>query len=354
MSKETENNNIVPDFEFEVDSPIFGDESEEETKSEDTPKEEESEGKEYSIFDPLEKEEETKVESDDQYGENANSDVVAAYKFYRDNGIIENDYKDFDGSPEALQEILRQEDEQKYNQIYGYIVENSPDFAKPLLELVLTKGSELTPEEAGELFKLTKPSEVNPEDLKTDEGAEKYLVDYYMQTHGDTVEEAAERVDLLKDRGKLQKEAATVHGKEESVKEQLTKVKIERAKEDQKQVEARQQAFESTFVDSIKNSGWRTDLQREVAEEFYGGMFKKKMEHAYNNPKILPYLVLWSKFYDGKTFNADAFEKAIVSKQNLKRKNNIQNYWSTNVGSGGKKVDDAEQSIDLSDYEIEL
>lgn len=353
-----EQNNIVPDFDFEVDSPVLEDiEKTEELESTTSPEEEEEQNTpSFSIEDPLEQEKDPESKTEEEnFGDNANPDVVAAYKFYKDQGIIKNDYEDFDGSPESLQTILRKEDENKYNDVYNYLYERSPEFAQPLLELILNKGSELTPEEALEIFEISKPAEFKSEDLDDEGKAADFLKSHYMETYGDTAEEAEERIDILKDRDKLSKEAKIILDKEEDVKRRLAEAKVTQAKEDSALKQQKKQEFENAFLSTVKESPWRDDLKQEVVQELYTGQFKKRITHIMNNPNALTQLVHFMKYYDGKEFKLDRFEKAISSRLNNKRKKNIQNYWSNNVGSGGR-VSNQEKpnTLDLTNYEIEL
>jgi len=356
----SEKEGLIPDFDFEVDSPVLEDNQEE--QQEETTEVNESQEKEESTptvatdFNPeiTEEEQESSIDNQANYGENADPNVVAAYQLYKDKGIIQGEYEDFDGTPESLQEIMLKEDERKYGEVYDYIVGNSPDFAKNLVELILNKGADTTKEEVQELFQMTQPSEISAEDLESEEGAVGYLKKHYMTKYGDSEEEAEERIDLLKDRDKLNKEAKTIWSEEQNVKQQLAQAKIEKAKETKAQKEARQKAFEENFVNSIREQEWRDDLKQQVAQEFYSGNFKKRMDHIFNNPKALSQLVNFMRYYDGNRFNMSEFEKSIASKVNKKRKDNIQNYWSTNVGSGGVKREPDSDQLDLTNYEIEL
>lgn len=357
----SERENLIPDFDFEVDSPVLENTQEEETVEEQTVEQEQEENPTVATdFNPepieeQEQEQETET-STPEYGEGADPNIVAAYNFYKDRGIIKGDYEDeFDGSPEKFEEIMLKEDERKYGEVYDYIVGNSPDFAKSLVELVLNKGANTTPEEVQELFEITKPSEIKAEDLSEEDGAAEYLKSYYMQKHGDTEDEALERIDLLRDRNKLTKEAETIFKNEEQIKQQLAQSKVDQAKQETQQQKAREEAFNQSFIGSIKETPWRDDLKEKVAQEFYSGAFKQRMDHIFQNPTALSQLVNFMRYYDGKTFNLSEFEKSIASGTNEKRKSNIQSYWSNNVTSGGvHKNSEQSDGIDLTKYEIEI
>lgn len=326
---------IVPDFSLEVDSPIEDDVIEDQQQESPEGDEEES-GPSFNL------------------AEDADDNIVSAYQFYKDNGIIEGEYEDFDGTPQSLATILEKEDAKKYDAVYQHLHNNSPEFARPLLDLILTKGNELTLEEASEIFQYVKPTEYSTEDMKDEEKATEFLRGYYAKEFDETPEEVEERIDLLKDRNKLTKEAEVLFNKENEFRQKFVEKKVEEAKLTKEQREQQEAAFASSFNKSMDELNWRSDLKEEVTRELYSGNHKTRVEHIYNNPKALTKLVHFMSYYDGKDIDMDSFMKEYTSDASKKIKKNIRDYWSGSIGKSRSSRDQDKDTFDLSDFEIEI
>lgn len=337
MSKEQ----LVPDFDLEVDSPedFKSNYAEEDTSGPD------------SVDD--DSDEKDAVEEEIQFPDDADRNVVAAYRFYREKGYIREDHKDFDGSPEALQTILAKEREADYEDVLSYLYESSPEFAKPLIEIIINKGKDATAEEIQELFSIAKPSAFNVEDLGKEEKAAEYLKQYYMSVFEDSEDEAEERLDLLRDKNKLTKEAQKILSIENERKGTIINKAVEDSATLRAQREQAEKAFEQQFAASMNT--WRKDTIEKTREEFYTGAFKQRIENMLGNPKVLPMLVHFASFYNPNTGELDmtSFYKEAANSNVSRKKDNIQNYWNTSIGRSSGEIDE-NPKLDLSKYEIEL
>jgi len=256
-------------------------------------------------------------------------DVLAIYNIYKDQGII-NERENFDGTFESLHQAIVEDANKRQEELITSIFQSVPEFAQPLFELAINKGGDLTQADLKELIEISQTPAFTKDDLSSEEKAAQFLTQVYMRDYEEDEEGAAERIDLLKDRGRLQKEATTEYERQERLKSDLIDNKVQEAKAAKLQREQAQQQFQQSFVDNLKSLEWQDQRKEAVQQELFSGNFKERVEHVMQNPAALARLIDFMSYYDGDDFDLSAYQKQAFSPATKKVKDAVQQYWSGN------------------------
>jgi hypothetical protein len=282
------------------------------------------------------------------YGDDADDNAIAAYQYYVDNGLLTDEYE-FDGTFDSLMTGLSKQLETYQHQVYDNLINSSPEFARPLIELSLLKGENFTMDEMMEVLNAVKPSEYTMDSLKEEGVAVSYLTELY-KSEGYSDDEIEDKIDFLKDRDLLAKEATSIFKKESKYKGDFVKSKVDSVKQEIADEEQRQQRLVQDFANEIKGAKWSASKQKQVFDEFTTGTFKGKVEKALENPKALMQLVDLMTYFDGEKFDYDKLKKQFSDAGEVKKK--IANYWQgdkmkSSQPAGKRKMDD-----DLTNFEL--
>lgn len=277
------------------------------------------------------------IEEDEQVDlpENADPNVVAAFEYYRDNNFFSVSTDDFDGTPEGLQNLLTNQ----WQHSQQSLINNAPDFAKPLIELVQLKGSNFTEDELVEALNIIKPPTL---DLKDEAQAESYLRASYAK-EGMTEEEIEEEIEELKYKDKLTKAAERAQKVEQKLNKTTLIDKVEQAKVQQANEMKDAQEFVAKFQQTINELPWQAETKQAIQEEFQTGKFKQKLETIFQSPKDLADLVAFVQHYGSNGFNLTAYQKAAFSPTVKKVRDTYKNYWGNTAITSNKKQSNGQE-----------
>lgn len=277
------------------------------------------------------------IEEDEQVDlpENADPNVVAAFEYYRDNNFFSVSTDDFDGTPEGLQTLLTNQ----WQHSQQSLINNAPEFAKPLIELVQLKGSNFTEDELVEALNIIKPPTL---DLKDEAQAESYLRASYAK-EGMTEEEIEEEIEELKYKDKLTKAAERAQKVEQKLNKTTLIDKVEQAKVQQANEMKDAQEFVAKFQQTINELPWQAETKQAIQEEFQTGKFKQKLETIFQSPKDLADLVAFVQHYGSNGFNLTAYQKAAFSPTVKKVRDTYKNYWGNTAITSNKKQSNGQE-----------
>lgn len=277
------------------------------------------------------------IEEDEQVDlpENADPNVVAAFEYYRDNNFFSVSTDDFDGTPEGLQTLLTNQ----WQHSQQSLINNAPDFAKPLIELVQLKGQNFTEDELVEALNIIKPPTL---DLKDEAQAESYLRASYAK-EGMTEEEIEEEIEELKYKDKLTKAAERAQKVEQKLNKTTLIDKVEQAKVQQANEMKDAQEFVAKFQQTINELPWQAETKQAIQEEFQTGKFKQKLETIFQSPKDLADLVAFVQHYGSNGFNLTAYQKAAFSPTVKKVRDTYKNYWGNTAITSNKKQSNGQE-----------
>ena len=277
------------------------------------------------------------IEEDEQVDlpENADPNVVAAFEYYRDNNFFSVSTDDFDGTPEGLQNLLTNQ----WQHSQQSLINNAPDFAKPLIELVQLKGSNFTEDELVEALNIIKPPTL---DLKDEAQAESYLRASYSK-EGMTEEEIEEEIEELKYKDKLTKAAERALKVEQKLNKTSLVDKVEQAKVQQANEMKDAQEFVAKFQQTINELPWQAETKQAILEEFQSGKFKQKLEMIFQSPKDLADIVAFVQHYGSNGFNLTAYQKAAFSPTVKKVRDTYKNYWGNTAITSNKKQSNGQE-----------
>lgn len=277
------------------------------------------------------------IEEDEQVDlpENADPNVVAAFEYYRDNNFFSISTDDFDGTPEGLQSLLTEQ----WQHSQQSLINNAPDFAKPLIELVQLKGQNFTEDELVEALNIIKPPVL---DLTDETQAESYLRNSYAKD-GMTQEEIDEEIEELKYKDKLTKAAERALKVEQKLNKTSLVDKVEQVKAQQANEMKDAQEFVAKFQQTINELPWQADTKAAIQEEFQTGKFKQKLETIFQSPKDLADLVAFVQHYGSNGFNLTAYQKAAFSPTVKKVRDTYKNYWGNTAITSNKKQSNGQE-----------
>lgn len=278
-------------------------------------------------FDDFEEVEEIEDVIEDDLPEDADPNVVAAFEYYKDNNFFSVDTQEFDGTAEGLQSLLAKQAEASRNSFLN----NVPEFAKPLVELVQLKGQSFTEDELIEALNIIKPQ---AQDFTNEEVAEKYLRESFAKDGMDE-DEIEEEIEELKYKDKLAKTAERTYKKDIQLGRTKLEEKVQQVKVAQEQEMRDAQEFVNKFQSTLNELPWSNELKQAIQQEFSTGTFKTKLETIFQSPKDLADLVAFIKHYEpAKGFNLDTYQKAAFSPTAKKIANRVKNYWGNGSRSG--------------------
>jgi hypothetical protein len=251
------------------------------------------------------------------------------------------DTQEFDGTEEGLQGLFAKQAEASRNSFLN----NVPDFAKPLLELVQLKGQNFTEDELVEALSIIKPQ---AQDFNDEDVAEAYLRES-MAKDGLDQDEIDEEIEELKYKDKLAKTAERTKKKDIQLGRTKLDEKVQQVRQSQEQEMREAQDFVNKFQQTLNELPWSNDLKTAIQQEFSTGTFKNKLETVFQSPKDLADLVAFIKHYEpSKGFNLETYQKAAFSPTSKKIANRVKSYWGNNSNAQVYK-----QSKD-NEYELVL
>jgi len=272
--------------------------------------------------------------------------AVAAFNYYKDNNFITIDHE-FDGTFDSLKEAL---DKQAQVTLVNAI-DNFPSFLRPIIEYATLK-DDITPEEVANFLMQYQPPSFTEDDLRNDTDlAENYLSNSLKQEGLDT-DEIEDRLDYLKDRNQLAKEAVRQFKKDETNRESEMNYQLEQVRQQEQVEQQQQELFVQNFGQVLNDTNWRNDHKQVIAHEFTSGNFKTRMEHVFENPKALVKLVDFLANYDGEDINLDKYKKSAFSPSVKGVKDTVEKYWSNSSLANNKSSKGGNPKVDLSELEL--
>lgn len=274
--------------------------------------------------------------------------ATAAYEYYKDKGFLTVD-QEFDGTAEGLQNLLDLQYTQAIEQFESDIISKAPDFAQPLIDLVLTKGKDFTITELKEVLNLVDSPVF---DMSKPEDQEAFMRKV-LKEDGVDDDEIEEEIEDLKYRDKLEKAAKRAFAKNQNLVSNTVKDRVAQAKDEKKDSEERQAKVIEGFVETVKELNWSKDVKTKVATELQSGNFSNKITAMINDPKTLPYLVDFVRHYADGKLDLERYSRQAFSTTTKKVADKIKNYWS---GSSATSKQENYQTggLNLEDYELEL
>jgi hypothetical protein len=272
--------------------------------------------------------------------------AVAAFNYYKDNNFFTIDHE-FDGTFDSLKEAL---DKQAQVTLVNAI-DNFPSFLRPIIEYATLK-DDITPDEVANFLMQYQPPSFTEDDLRNDTDlAENYLSNSLKQEGLDT-DEIEDRLDYLKDRNQLAKEAVRQFKKDETNRESEMNYQLEQVRQQEQVEQQQQEVFVQNFGQVLNDTNWRNDHKQVIAHEFTSGNFKTRMEHVFENPKALVKLVDFLANYDGEDINLDRYKKSAFSPSVKGVKDTVEKYWSNSSLANNKSSKGGNPKVDLSELEL--
>jgi len=196
------------------------------------------------------------------------------------------------------------------------------------------------------------PPSFTEDDLRNDTDlAENYLSNSLKQEGLDT-DEIEDRLDYLKDRNQLAKEAVRQFKKDETNRESEMNYQLEQVRQQEQVEQQQQEVFVQNFGQVLNDTNWRNDHKQVIAHEFTSGNFKTRMEHVFENPKALVKLVDFLANYDGEDINLDKYKKSAFSPSVKGVKDTVEKYWSNSSLANNKSSKGGNPKVDLSELEL--
>lgn len=275
-------------------------------------------------------------------------EIMSAYEFYVENGIFAKrpDDKPFKGTLKDMEEEMFGAVDAGIDQAIEGMINPVPEFGKAAIALALKKGKDLTIEDMEKIIAEAKPMTMTIGDMDDEAKAYDYMVKKY-QRDGHNAADATDMVNVLKDKGKLVENAKNFFGKDMKLRDDGIKRNVEDVKKQRQDKALKDQAFQASFADAIKTSGWRPDYADKVVDTFFSGKFKAIMDTAlYKNPKALVQLIEFARHFDEKTgiFNMEAYKKEAFSPSVRAVANNMRkDFWSGSAGAKSKTTSGDEE-----------
>lgn len=225
---------------------------------------------------------------------------------------------------------LDQKFEQLPTQIAQSIVASVPEIGQSLIDFVITKGDNLTKDDLKSFYD-TYMDDIDRRtrevDLSTIELSRNYLKEYYTKLgiNEVAVEGMLNSLEDKEDEGKaLIAEATKVNEAEKQINNSSSK--LQDAKKEQAELDAKNKQFASSVKQELNNLGWRSERLRLVANHISTGKANQILSNAaYSSPKALIQLANLSTYWDEKSgeFDLNAFAEQMLSKKLQTVQNNI-------------------------------
>jgi hypothetical protein len=329
----TEKTDLLPELDF-IDDDVIIDDNAEKAHVEKT--------EEVVETEELEEKPDVRVK------EGADPNVLAAYKFYVDSGIVASGEEEFGGTPEDLQEVLLNTIDERTEGAIESMIAPLPPVGKAIIAMALEKGDKLSVKDIQNLLEEVSIPELGEEDMKDVNSAHKYMLSVFKK-QGYSSDDAEDMVDVLKDKGKLSQQATLEIKKEIAFKQSKAQQVVEGSKESRQQKKLTEEEFRKSFSEAITSTKWRKDKVDKVVGSFFEGKFRESMNHAlYENPKALVQLIDFMNHYDAKKgeFDMEAYKKEAFSPTVKKVAEKIKtNYWNTPSSSVKKESGSQEEYV---------
>lgn len=255
--------------------------------------------------------------------------------FWKDEGLLDYD-GEFNGTKEQFAEILKNQRLQEQEMVQTGIIEAMPDYAKGLVEYILTEGEALSHSKLKEFLDIGEQQSSIPT-VDTEESAKAYLLDKFSKVHNQSM--AEKFVEALEDDGNLVETAQAELDKDKARLAELEKKKIEESKQTKAQREAAAAKFQENLTAELRNTGWNKEIQQQVYADIFNGELKRKTAELVNYPKALAKVTNYLRFLDPKTGDIDesAFAKTAFSGAAKSLKDTIEKHFSRSdaFASGG-------------------
>jgi len=332
----------LPEFEFAVEEvPVP---NEQEAKQEEAPAKEQEEqpqeeAQEQAVQQPVE--DATFVETQDtedteepEVDEETSEYYTGLLNFYKEEGLVNYEEDDFDGSPEKFAEIIKNQRELERQQLEESLVNAVPEFGQSIMEYLLAEGDNLTVDKMKEFLDLKEQSAV-PE-IDSEDKAKEYLRSKYSKIHNEKVTERL--LETLEDDEALLETAKSEQEKEKEALAKAEKSRIEQSKEQRAKAEEQRKEFFNSLTEEIKSTGWKPELQQTVYNDIVNQGLRQKTQSIVQHPKALIKLAHYLSYYDPKSGDIDesAFEKAAGSKVTKTIKNSLEKSFGRSGAYGGR------------------
>lgn len=255
--------------------------------------------------------------------------------FWKDEGLLNYD-GEFNGTKEQFAEILKNQRLQEQEMVQEGIIEAMPDYAKGLVEYILTEGDALSHSKLKEFLDIGEQQSSIPT-VDSEETAKAYLLEKFTKVHNQSM--AEKFVEALEDDGNLVETAQSELEKDKAALATLEKNKIEESKQTKAQRQAAAAQFQQNLTSELQNTGWNKEIQQQVYADIFNGELKRKTAELVNYPKALAKVTNYLRFLDPKTGDIDesAFAKTAFSGAAKNLKDSIEKHFSRSdaFASGG-------------------
>lgn len=276
---------------------------------------------------------------DDEDSPEKDESIEKLFQVYLDNGLIDEKFKgEFKGTAASFAEILEKQQEEKEVTIRNSILESvHPDY-RDLVKILLNKGENLTHEDFQNYFSAAASNELTEDDFENEDIAQTFLKSYFMNTFGDTEDEALEKIELLGD--KVTEKAKLLFLKEKEIQQKLLSKAAEESEEEYKKRKQNIEQFKKSIETEIKEAPYKPNFKSKLVSSLKTGEFKETLSQITRNPKALVQLAAIVSFYDPKTGQIDLNKvvKTVATKDLKNFKESIEEALSSNKSRSTARV----------------
>lgn len=327
MTTGEETVDIMPDFDFVLDeeeSTAIEAENEKPAKTETS----EQTTEEPTTETPDESTEKTEPETS-ELPEGADPNAYGIYQTMVEKNYLTAD-ENFKGTWQEVDDIF----EQLPDRVFQGVIDNLNPHLKAVLEFGYSK-EDVTNEELSEFFQKTYVPQV---DISTEEGQILFLTNE-LKTEGKE-EEAADLIELWKEKGLLEARAKKYHEVKEANASKLQEQEIEQAKQAKSTKQAQAKAFKQSISKEVEATDWKPARKQAVMNEIFSGAMKTKSQEIAKHPKAFYQLADFLTYFDSKTgaFDLEAYTTQGLTPATQQVKSNIEKYFSTTSKAASTKV----------------
>ena len=277
-------------------------------------------------------------EDDEENNEESNEELSTSgvhtplYNYLNDNEYFpETLIKEY-GVPKSAEDFIALVDKRNelyekdvINHLHSYYIEKFPKTIRPLID-VIQKGETIDDGKIVELISSVYEHNYTDEDLKNPDVASEYLIKSYTKLGTFNKTSVENMVDALSDEEKI-----AAFQKAYADERQSKQSQIDKLKESQEEELARRKQLGTEFSNTVDSLPWKPSYKNEIKQFVAGGNFKSNLEALTRDPKNLPVLAEFVKYYDPeKGFKIEDYLKLKGKDGGIKEaKKKINNYFDS-------------------------
>lgn len=312
MTTGEETVDIMPEFDFVLEDETTVINEDVETSPEKVTTEEESVEEKEPVV--------TEETTEETLPEGADPNAYGIYQTMLDKKYVSPN-EDFKGTWEEVDAIF----ETLPDQIFQGVIESLNPKVKAVLEFGYSK-EDITDEELTNFFQSIHVPEV---DITTEEGQILFLTDE-LKVEGKE-EEAADLIELWKEKGLLETRASKYKEVKEAKVAKLQETQIEQARQEKATKKAQATEFKQKITKEVEATEWKDTRKEVVLNEIFSGNMKTKSQEISKHPKAFYQLADFMTYFDAKTgaFDLENYINQGLTPSTKEVKSKIEKYFQT-------------------------